>query len=142
MDKNSSINVAWEVVKAFEPTPQYRVTIHVADKPTYFKVHVTGRAFFVSITFQKGNNDISLTDLDVYEENRKSGIGTKVILSVAQVALALGYKSIKLETDCTAKPYVIQWYKKIGFIETYFDKSTNKHLLTGHPETIIKNIKL
>ena len=82
---------------------------------------ITGRAYY---------NEVHVGDLIVAEDQRRSGLGSKLVHAVEDAFSGKGYKKITLTTFGFQAP---EFYKKLGFQEEFVrvdkDPKLNKYFL-------------
>ena len=62
--------------------------------------------------------DCAIYNLCIDEKFRKQGTARLLMEAAEQEAKKLGCKSVQLEYDKSSESFVLQWYKRIGYVVT------------------------
>mgnify|MGYP000048728152 FL=1 len=128
-DDFKNLNVEW-LEKYFEVEPYDK---EVLSNPEKYILEKGGKIFFAkledkiigTVALMPKNSSFELTKMAVTDKIQSKGIGSLLMQKCIDEARNLGLKEIFLFSN-TKLDKAINLYKKVGFLEEYFDSSDYK----------------
>jgi N-acetylglutamate synthase-like GNAT family acetyltransferase len=128
-DDFKNLNVEW-LEKYFEVEPYDK---EVLSNPEKYILEKGGKIFFAkledkiigTVALMPKNSSFELTKMAVTDKIQSKGIGSLLMQKCIDEAKNLGLKEIFLFSN-TKLDKAINLYKKVGFLEEYFDSSDYK----------------